>query len=202
MAKRASDAARRSAAAKLGWARKRAAAAKRSAAAKAGWATRRRNAEKAKRAAAAAKGWATRRKNAAKQALDKATKRPGGKNVRGKTPVPYQVRKYGITYAGKRYDFRGLTRSQWRAMLQKACKAAVGHYMRMLIATTDPLHAQKIYVGTWAAYERRHLDPSKPYWFWTSEYGPVESSMDAYAEVERVGAVDNPDVKLVILEVL
>jgi hypothetical protein len=172
----------RSVAAKLGWERRRAAAAKRSAAAK--------------------KGWATRRKNTAREELTELLKRPGGKNKKKGKVQPYKIRKYGYVYEGERFDFRGLTRPQKFAMLQLVVNAAVGHYVRMLVVTTDREHALRLYPGSWKQFNLGGKD-SGPFWFWTPPAGPMESSLEAYEYLKDFLTGTPPgDLYVVVVEIL
>jgi hypothetical protein len=154
------------------------------------------------RSVAAKKGWATRRRNNAAAFTKHVLRRPGGKNLRRGKPVGYTLK----GYRGKRYDFRGLTKAQQKMLLQKVLDASVGHYLRALIVTTNETAYRRL--TTSGTFEMRlHLakqNKNRPYWFWTSEYGPVESTLDAYTHL--TAQYDNQsevgEVRIVIVEII
>ena len=167
-------------------------------------ATRKANATFAKRSASARKGWATRRRVSATEALRPTLRKPQGRNVfRGRVQPYKRPPAYGFAFKGMRYDFRGLTRSQGLAMRDRVLRDSVGHYIRVHVGTVDADAMRRHYPGDAhdrAVYQARH-EPGKPFFYWTPEYGPVDSTLDSYAHLSQFYEGQLRPGEIVILEV-
>lgn len=170
-------------------------------------ATRKANALFAKRSAAARKGWATRRRISATAALSHTLEKPEGRNLfRGRVQPYKPAPAYGFVYRGMRYDFRGLSQQQVWAMRRRMLDDSKGHYIRALIATTSEDAMRRHYPGdahARAVYSANHA-PGKPFFYWTPEYGPVDSDLDAFAHLAQFyeGEHNVGDVHILMVEVL
>ena len=170
-------------------------------------ATRKANALFEQRSARAKKGWATRRRNSAKYALKNYVKKAGGRNKTSSGKLqPYKVQKFGFTFDGSRYDFRGLPKKRHQEMLGLALNGAVGHYIRMLVATTSEAAYRRLTTsgGRDLAMHLARQKPGQPYWFWTSEYGPIASTLEAFEQITGVytNEAEAGEVKVILVEVL
>jgi hypothetical protein len=172
-----------------------------------GWATRRANAAFAARSVAAKKGWATRRRNNAKEIARQILKRPGGKNKKRGKVAPYKLQKFGMTFEGARYDFRGLSKSKGEInkMRDLVLRDAVGHYARLLIATTSEAAYRRLTTSTGSAMVNhvKRQDPNRRYFFWTPEIF-IESTMEMYEAITAQfdGQLEVGEVKIVLVEIL
>lgn len=162
----------------------------------------------AKRSAASKRGWATRRRHMAQAEVQDVLTRPRGKNIRYGSPAPYKETYSSGAYS-ENFDFRGLlSQEEIRYMARLGIEDAIGHYVRFQMVATDETVLRGFYKGVVQATDqdlRRFLfahKPGKPFYFWTPEFGPVESFQEAWDYISGLLADTEGTAQILRMQVL